>query len=224
MFKNLLVPFVFGAAAHTTARGRGRHVFNPHRLRCFERLREREPWASSEEFCYNTGTYNGVTVGVCSDCFGCARDRHRMATRSTNRARQVYGHNFQLHLVWNRNRHGSCQWSQMLGRRPRVPTTPQKGGKWCSMYTGGKTHMLRCKPDGGCAISVGIIIGTVVGLTLLIVSCCYCGRCGCFAYRRDQLIATAVATAAAAASRLRPTGARKSRRIITDYQSYHEHV
>jgi hypothetical protein len=50
-----------------------------------------------------------------------------------------------------------------------------------------------CKPNGG-AIA-GVVIGVVIGVTLLIVLSCYCGRCGCFRYRRDQLIIAAAAAA-----------------------------
>ena len=50
-----------------------------------------------------------------------------------------------------------------------------------------------CEPNAG-AIA-GAVIGAVIGVTLLIVSSCYYGRCGCFRYRRDQLIIAAAAAA-----------------------------
>ena len=73
MFKNLLVPFVFGLAVAHTARADAGDTCSTH-TDCVvsSGYASANPWASSEEFCYNTGTYNGVTVSVCSDCFGCS--------------------------------------------------------------------------------------------------------------------------------------------------------
>merc|ERR1712216_471829 len=73
MFKNLLVPFVFGLAVAHTARADAGDTCSTH-TDCVvsSGYASATPWASSEEFCYNTGTYNGVTVSVCSDCFGCS--------------------------------------------------------------------------------------------------------------------------------------------------------
>ena len=72
MFKNLLVPFVFGLAVAHTARADAGDTCSTH-TDCVvsSGYASANPWASSEEFCYNTGTYNGVTVGACSDCFWC---------------------------------------------------------------------------------------------------------------------------------------------------------
>merc|ERR1712216_260706 len=85
MFKNLLVPFVFGLAVAHTARADAGDTCSTH-TDCVvsSGYASANPWASSEEFCYNTGTYNGVTVRA-QTVSGAARDR--MATRSTNRAR-----------------------------------------------------------------------------------------------------------------------------------------
>ncbi len=75
------------------------------------------------------------------------------------------------------------------------PPLHTKGGKWC------KLHSLQtekvccgadcCEPNVGAI--VGVVIGVVIGVTLLIVSSCYYGRCGCFRYRRDQLLIAAAA-------------------------------
>ena len=80
----------------------------------------------------------------------------------------------------------------------KCPPLHTKGGNWCKLHS----HVTAqkyccgddcCKPNGG-AIA-GVVIGVVIGVTLLIVSSCYYGRCGCFRYRRDQLIIAAAAAA-----------------------------
>ena len=75
------------------------------------------------------------------------------------------------------------------------PPLHKKGGSWYKLNTAAQKVCCGddcCEPNAG-AIA-GAVIGVVIGLTLLIVSSCYYGRCGCFRYRRDQLIAAAVAT------------------------------
>ena len=197
MFKNLLVPFVFGLAVAHTARADAGDTCSTH-TDCVvsSGYASANPWASSEEFCYNTTTYNGVTVGVCSDCFGCSAGPPPYGNSIDESCPSKCTDTISSYTscgteIATEVANGAKCWDGAH----RCPPLHKKGGKWCSMYTGGQNICCGddcCKPDGG-AIA-GIIIGTVVGLTLLIVSCCYCGRCGCFAYRRDQLIATAVAT------------------------------
>ncbi len=75
---------------------------------------------------------------------------------------------------------------------PPLHTKGKEG--WCKMHPEAENVCCGdhcCKPNSG-AIA-GTVIGVVGGLTLLIVSSCYYGRCGCFRYRRDQLIAASVA-------------------------------
>ena len=73
------------------------------------------------------------------------------------------------------------------------PPLHTKGGSWCKVYEMAEKV---CCGDDCCEPNVGAIVGVaisiVVGLTLLIVFSCYQGRCGCFGYRRDQLIAAAI--------------------------------
>jgi len=80
--------------------------------------------------------------------------------------------------------------------KEKCPPFHTKGGKWCKLHTMAGEKVCCgadcCEPNAG-AIA-GAIIGAVIGVTLIIVLSCYCGRCGCFRYRRDQLIAAATAT------------------------------
>ena len=74
----------------------------------------------------------------------------------------------------------------------KCPPFHTKGGNWCKLQDSSQTTKVCCgadccEPNAG-AIA-GAIIGAVIGVTLIIVLSCYCGRCGCFRYRRDQLIA-----------------------------------
>ena len=75
------------------------------------------------------------------------------------------------------------------------PPLHTKGGNWCKLHDMQSEKVCCgddcCEPNGG-AIA-GVVIGVVIGVTLLIVSSCYYGRCGCFRYRRDQLIIAAAA-------------------------------
>ena len=78
----------------------------------------------------------------------------------------------------------------------KCPPLHDKGGNWCKLH--GMADKKVCCGDDCCEPNVGAIVGVaiaiVVGVTLLIVSSCYYGRCGCFRYRRDQLMAAAAAT------------------------------
>ena len=72
MFQNLLVPFVFAlAVAHTARADPGYVCFSHADCTVSIAYASTNALASSEEFCYHAGTYNGVTVGACSDCFWC---------------------------------------------------------------------------------------------------------------------------------------------------------
>ena len=78
----------------------------------------------------------------------------------------------------------------------KCPPLHDKGGNWCKLHDMADKKV--CCGDDCCEPNVGAIVGVaiaiVVGVTLLIVSSCYYGRCGCFRYRRDQLMAAAAAT------------------------------
>ena len=75
----------------------------------------------------------------------------------------------------------------------KCPPLHNKGGNWCKLH--GMADKKVCCGDDCCEPNVGAIVGVaiaiVVGVTLLITLSCYSGRCGCFRYRRNQLIATA---------------------------------
>ena len=75
----------------------------------------------------------------------------------------------------------------------KCPPLHNKGGKWCKLHDMANKKV--CCGDDCCEPNVGAIVGVaiaiVVGVTLLITLSCYSGRCGCFRYRRNQLIATA---------------------------------
>lgn len=75
----------------------------------------------------------------------------------------------------------------------KCPPLHNKGGKWCKLHDMANKKV--CCGDDCCEPNVGAIVGVaiaiVTGVTLLITFSCYSGRCGCFRYRRNQLIATA---------------------------------
>jgi len=75
----------------------------------------------------------------------------------------------------------------------KCPPLHNKGGNWCKLH--GMADKKVCCGDDCCEPNVGAIVGVaiaiVTGVTLLITLSCYSGRCGCFRYRRNQLIATA---------------------------------
>ena len=75
----------------------------------------------------------------------------------------------------------------------KCPPLHDKGGNWCKLH--GMADKKVCCGDDCCEPNVGAIVGVaiaiVTGVTLLITLSCYSGRCGCFRYRRNQLIATA---------------------------------
>ncbi len=78
----------------------------------------------------------------------------------------------------------------------KCPPLHNKGGKWCKLHDMANKKV--CCGDDCCEPNVGAIVGVaiaiVTGVTLLITFSCYHGRCGCFRYRRKQLVAPIVAT------------------------------
>ena len=77
------------------------------------------------------------------------------------------------------------------------PPLHTKGGNWCKLQDSLQAEKVCCGDDccePNVGAIVGVAIGVVIGVTLLIVLSCYYGRCGCFRYRQDQLIARATAT------------------------------
>ena len=78
----------------------------------------------------------------------------------------------------------------------KCPPLHDKGGNWCKLH--GMADKKVCCGDDCCEPNVGAIVGVaiaiVTGVTLLITFSCYHGRCGCFRYRRKQLVAPIVAT------------------------------
>ena len=78
----------------------------------------------------------------------------------------------------------------------KCPPLHNKGGNWCKLH--GMADKKVCCGDDCCEPNVGAIVGVaiaiVTGVTLLITLSCYSGRCGCFRYRRKQLVAPIVAT------------------------------
>jgi len=148
------------------------------------------PYASSEEYCYDAGTHGGVTYGACSDCTTCSTYNNAIDGSCPSKCENASVSSSTECLF-------EIGMESFMGRKcwDRCPPLHNKGDNWCSMYPGAQAVCCGddcCKPNGG-AIA-GVVIGAVIGVTLLIVSCCYCGQCGCFRYRRDQLIAAAAAT------------------------------
>ena len=78
----------------------------------------------------------------------------------------------------------------------KCPPLHNKGGNWCKLH--GMADKKVCCGDDCCEPNVGAIVGVaiaiVTGVTLLITFSCYQGRCGCFRYRRKQLVAPIAAT------------------------------
>ena len=78
----------------------------------------------------------------------------------------------------------------------KCPPLHDKGGNWCKLH--GMADKKVCCGDDCCEPNVGAIVGVaiaiVTGVTLLITFSCYQGRCGCFRYRRKQLVAPIAAT------------------------------
>ena len=69
-----------------------------------------------------------------------------------------------------------------------LPLSERSGLSEAGYYKTGQTCTAEdcCGPNVG-AIA-GIVIGSIIGLTMLIVGICYCARCGCFAHQRGPLI------------------------------------
>lgn len=64
-------------------------------------------------------------------------------------------------------------------------------GKWCPAQRGLGAPIC-CAANGGecCELDVailsGIIIGAIVGVAFVVLACCWCGKCCCFSYRKQQ--------------------------------------
>ena len=194
MFKNLLVPFVFGlAVAHTVRADPGDTCSSHADCTVSSAYASKNPFASSEEFCYHAGTYNGVTYGTCSDCITCSAGASPYGNSIDGSCPSKCAYATSCLGISVDSSSGSVT---MSGKKcwDSCPPLHTTGGEWCKLTTGQNVCCGDdcCEPNAG-AIA-GVAIGAVVGLTLLIVASCYCGRCGCFGYRRNQLIAAAVAT------------------------------
>ncbi len=194
MFKNLLVPFVFGlAVAHTVRADPGDTCSSHADCTVSSAYASTNPFASSEEFCYHAGTYNGVTYGTCSDCITCSAGASPYGNSIDGSCPSKCAYATSCLGMSVDSSSGSVT---MSGKKcwDSCPPLHTTGGEWCKLTTGQNVCCGDdcCEPNAG-AIA-GVAIGAVVGLTLLIVASCYCGRCGCFGYRRNQLIAAAVAT------------------------------
>jgi hypothetical protein len=194
MFKNLLVPFVFGlAVAHTVRADPGDTCSSHADCAVSSAYASTNPFASSEEFCYHAGTYNGVTYGTCSDCITCSAGASPYGNSIDGSCPSKCADATSCLGISVDSSSGSVT---MSGKKcwDSCPPLHTTGGEWCKLTTGQNVCCGDdcCEPNAG-AIA-GVAIGAVVGLTLLIVASCYCGRCGCFGYRRNQLIAAAVAT------------------------------
>ncbi len=194
MFKNLLVPFVFGLAVAHTVRADPGDTWSSHAdCTVSSAYASTNPFASSEEFCYHAGTYNGVTYGTCSDCITCSAGASPYGNSIDGSCPSKCADATSCLGISVDSSSGSVT---MSGKKcwDSCPPLHTTGGEWCKLTTGQNVCCGDdcCEPNAG-AIA-GVAIGAVVGLTLLIVASCYCGRCGCFGYRRNQLIAAAVAT------------------------------
>ena len=190
MFKNLLVPFVCALAVVHTARADPGDTCSTH-ADCVvsSAYASTNPFESSEEYCYHAGTYNGVTLGACSDCTTCSIYNNAIDGSCPSKCADATSC-----MGISVDSSGSIT---MSGKKcwDGCPPLHKKGGSWCKLNTAAQNVCCGddcCEPNAG-AIA-GVAIGAVVGLTFAIVASCYCGRCGCFAYRRNQLIAAAVAT------------------------------
>ena len=196
MFKNLLVPFVFTLAVTHTARAD----------------------TCSSTFCTSPNGLGGYDCWAGSRTEPCTCSAG--AAKETGESMQHMGQTYYLYTCCTDGSGTGEQCGTFSGEsHPTDPTTEcwidvlteshngkdcfekscpplhTKGGEWCKLNPLQSEKVCCgddcCEPNAG-AIA-GTVIGVVVGLTLLIVFSCYQGRCGCFRYRRDQLIAATVA-------------------------------
>ena len=172
MFKNLLVPFVFGLALAHTARADPGDTCSTH-ADCVvsNRYLSTNPYASDQEYCDSYGLcyacdacsyYNDAIDGSCpSKCSGPTHSTYEACHTTVGIAERL-----------EEKCYGGC------------PPLTKKSGAWCDFSP---TQPVCCgpeccQPDGG-AIA-GIAIGFFVFVTAIVVASCYFCRCGCFRYRR----------------------------------------